>query len=214
VYLAGDIDSRPRPLIASPSEEDMELSRLRTRAWTRGEYDRLIEIGALAEDESIELLGGQLVVREPQHSPHATAVRLVDEALRRAFGQGWDVRCGLPVALDDESEPEPDVCVVAGGPRDYRDEHPARPALIVEVALTSLEMDRGLKAALYARAGIADYWILNLREQRLEVHREPVSDPGATHRWRYARIELLDGSRTVSALSAPGARIAVSDLLP
>ncbi len=192
----------------------MEPSHVRTRGWTRAEYNRLIEIGVLDEDERIELLGGQLVVREPQYSPHATAVRLADEALRRAFGPGWDVRSGLPVALDDESEPEPDVCVVPGSPRDYRDAHPARPVLIVEMALSSLHVDRRLKAGLYARAGIGDYWIVNIAEQRLEVHREPIPDPEAAHGSRYARIELLEGSQTVSPLAAPEARIAVLDLLP
>jgi Uma2 family endonuclease len=192
----------------------MEPSGVRTRGWTRAEYERLIEIGILGEDEPVELLAGQLVVREPQGSPHATAVRLVDEALRRAFGRGWDVRCGLPVALDAESEPEPDVCVVVGSPRDHRDAHPARPVLIVEVALSSLDVDRRLKASLYARAGIADYWVLDLPGQCLEVHREPVPDPEATRGWRYARVLLLDRSHTVSPLAAPEAGIPVSDLLP
>jgi Uma2 family endonuclease len=192
----------------------MESRGVQTRYWTRAEYDRLIEIGFFDEDEPIELLAGQLVVREPQYTPHATGVRLADEALRRVFGAGWDVRAGLPVALDDESEPEPDVCVVPGGPRTYRDAHPARPVLIVEIALSSLAVDRRIKGSLYARAGIADYWIVNLPERQLEVYRKPVADAEATHGWRYAAIQILGAEATVSALAAPAAVIAVADLLP
>ena len=98
----------------------MSTYPIRTRRWTRREYHRLIELGILHEDEPIELLGGQLVVSEPKSSLHSTAVNTQD-----------------PIAADDESEPEPDVAVVSGSIRDYRDEHPANAALVVEVALSS-----------------------------------------------------------------------------
>src|SRR5262245_8513206 len=133
---------------------------VQTRRWTRKEYDRLVELGVLHEDEPIELIGGHLIVAEPKGSPHVTAVELTAEALRRAFGPGWAVRSQGPIALDDESEPEPDVMVVPGTLRDYRDAHPSAAALIVEVAESSLAFDRGHKASLYARAGVADYWIV------------------------------------------------------
>jgi len=119
---------------------------IRTRRWTRREYDRLIELGVLHEDEPIELLAGRLVVREPQRTPNATATQLAAEALRTAFGTGWSVRVQLPIALDDASEPEPDVAVVPGAPRDYLREHPSAPVLVVEVAHDSLHADRTLKA--------------------------------------------------------------------
>jgi Uma2 family endonuclease len=192
----------------------VESEQVPTRYWTRAEYDRLVAIGFFGEDEPIELLGGQLVLREPQQTPHATAVRLVDEALRRAFGPGWDVRAGLPIALDGESEPEPDVCVVSGGPRDYRDAHPSRPVLIVEVALSSLAIDRHVKGALYARAGLSDYWIVNLPERRLEVYRRPVADTGARHGWGYADAAVLRAGESVSPLARPQASVAVTDVLP
>src|SRR5947207_9959942 len=93
---------------------------VRTRRWTRKEYDRLVEVGLLHEDEPIELIGGELIVAEPKGSPHATAVALAADALRAAFGRGWLVRQQDPIALDDDSEPEPDVAVVVGTARDYR----------------------------------------------------------------------------------------------
>ena len=133
---------------------EMAGSEIRTKRWTRREYERLVDLGAFGSEERLELIGGQLVVREPQGRPHSTAIRLVAGALRAAFGPGWNVDAQLPVALDEESEPEPDVAVVAGGPRDYLASHPSRPALVVEIALTSLALDRGEKASLYARAGV------------------------------------------------------------
>jgi Uma2 family endonuclease len=192
----------------------MKSPQMQTRPWTRAEYDRLIGIGFLDDDEPIELLGGQLVVCEPQCSPHATGVRLAEEALRRVFGSGWDVRAGLPVALDDESEPEPDVCVVLGGPRTYRDAHPSRPVLIVEVALGSLAVDRRIKGSLYARAGIHDYWIANLAERQLEVYRSPIAHPDALYDWLHAEVMVLRTGDVVAPLAAPAAAIAVADLLP
>src|SRR2546421_5968634 len=107
----------------------MSTSPTRTRRWPRKKYPGLIELGILHEDEPIELLGGQLVVSEPKSSLQSTAVRLVAEALRRAFGAGWLVNTQDPIAADDEAEPEPDVAVVSGSLRDYRDVHPANAAL-------------------------------------------------------------------------------------
>ena len=184
------------------------------RHWTRKEYDRLVELGILHEDERIELIGGQMIVAEPKGSPHATAVGLTAEALRGAFGRGWVVRVQDPVALDDESEPEPDVVVVPGRWRDYRVEHPAMPALVVEVAESSLGFDRRYKGSVYARAGIADYWIVNLERRVLEVYRRPVSTPSACFGWSYASVRTLRENATVRPLAAPAASVAVADLLP
>jgi len=187
---------------------------VRTRRWTRSEYARLIEIGVFRPGDPVELLGGDLVVSEPQGSAHYTAILLVQEALRAALGPGWLVRSQGPVALDDESEPEPDVAVVPGAARDYSRAHPARPALVVEVAESSLALDREHKGSLYARAGFEDYWILNLVDRVLEVCRRPVADPGAAFGWRYASREVLGPGAFVTPLAAPGALIAVTDLLP
>ncbi|MEX2148144.1 MAG: Uma2 family endonuclease [Candidatus Rokuibacteriota bacterium] len=175
-------------------------------------YDRMIESGILGEDDPIELLAGRLVVAEPKHSPHETAVHAVADALRAAFGQGWHVRIGAPLVLGDFSEPEPDVSVVRGSFRDYRDAHPSQAALIVEVAQTSLRLDRRIKASIYAAGGIAEYWIVNLVAGVLEVHREPVAT--TRRRWEYARITTLAREARVTPLAAPSSAIHVDDLLP
>ena len=182
--------------------------------WTRRQYSRLIEHGLLDEDDPVELLDGLLLVKEPQASPHRTSVLLVTRALGRAFGEGWFVQTQSPIALDDRSEPEPDVCVVRGSPRDYVESHPRRPALVVEVAQSALRRARGRKAALYARARITDYWIVNLVDRVLEVHREPARPGPARPRWGYAAIETFNADGSVTPLAAPDALVRVADLLP
>ena len=186
----------------------------RTRRWTRAEYERLIDIGVFRADEPLELLGGELIVSEPQNSAHYTAIGLVEDALRAALEPGWLVRSQGPIALDDESEPEPDVAVTRGARRSYSRQHPSRPALVVEVAESSLAFDRERKGSLYARAGLDDYWIVNLVDRVLEVYRRPVPDPSSPFGWRYASREVLSAESFVELLAAPGARILVSDLLP
>jgi len=192
----------------------MGESSVRTRRWTRVEYDRLIEAEILASEDRFELLGGEMIVKEPQPSSHATSIRLVQRVLTAEFGSGWDVRAQMPVALDEESEPEPDISVVPGDPRDYRDAHPERPILIVEVAVSRLRFDREQKGSLYARAGIADYWIVNIPDRRVEVYREPVSDAAAPFGWRYGRSIALGPNERVSPLAAPAAAVVIGDLLP
>ena len=182
--------------------------------WTRREYAKLLDRGILDEDDPIELLDGLLIVKEPQSSPHRTSVLLVARTLERAFGDGWFVQVQSPIGLDARSEPEPDVCVIRGSPRDYTHAHPTHPALIVEVALSGLGVARGRKASAYARGGIADYWIVNLIDRTLEVYREPAVDEAAPFGWRHARREVVTASGRAAPLAAPTAMIAVADLLP
>src|SRR6266567_1502940 len=150
------------------------------RRWTRLEYGRLIEKHVFRPDERLELLGGELVVREPHGDPHTLAVELVNEALVAAFGPEWRVRVQLPVALYEESEPEPDVSVAAGRVRDRREPKPSR-----------LALDREHKGSLYARADVPDYWIVNLVDRILEVYREPVADVTALLGWAYHLVRRL-----------------------
>ena len=186
----------------------------RTRRFTRAEYERLIDLGVFQPGEPIELIGGELMVAEPQGAPHYTAIRKTAKALEAAFGPGWDVRTEGPIGLDDESEPEPDIAVVPGSPDDYARAHPSRPVLTVEVAESSLALDRQHKGSLYARAGLADYWILNLVDRVLEVYRGPIADSSAPFGWRYDQREVLGGSARVTPLAAPRSSIAVAQLLP
>ena len=181
---------------------------------TRARYDRLVDVGIFGPEDRVELLDGLLVVREPQGERHATVVGLVRAALERAFGRRYHIREEKPVALDERSEPEPDIVVVPGGLRDYLTAHPSRPVLIVEVAETSLALDRLRKGGLYARAGIAEYWVVNLVDEALEVYRDPVRATSGHGGWKYDSVRLLRRTAVVVPLAAPRARIRVASLLP
>jgi Uma2 family endonuclease len=157
--------------------------------------------------ERVELIDGVIVDMSPQKSFHSVTTRLVEDALRVAFATGYDVRVQMPLALDETSEPEPDVAVVPGRARDYTKAHPATAVLVVEVADSSLNLDRKSKQALYARNGIAEYWVVNLQDNSLEVYRDP-------HQDRYRFQTVLRGGDTVRLLARPDHAIAVADLLP
>jgi len=191
----------------------MKQAPFTSRQWRRVEYERLVELGVF-EGEPLELIGGQLIVAEPKGSPHAAAVGMAGDALRGALPVGWIVRIQDPVALDDESVPEPDVAVVRGRHADYRHAHPARAALIVEVAESSLSFDRTQKGSLYARAGIADYWIVNLEDRVVEVYRDPGPDLTAPFGWRYGSVERFRPPAAVTPLDVPAAPVPVASLLP
>jgi Uma2 family endonuclease len=184
-----------------------------TRRWRRVEYERLVDLGVFV-GERLELLDGLLVVREPQGSSHAATVMHIGQVLAMAFGVAWHPRLQAPLALGEHSEPEPDIAVVAGAPLDYVDDHPSTAALVVEVADSSLRLDRRFKAAIYARAGLPEYWIVNLVDRTVEVHREPQPGTGGADDATYRSIEILRAPAGVTPLAAPGARIAVADLLP
>jgi Uma2 family endonuclease len=186
---------------------------LTVRRWKRVEYERLVDIGVFQGDP-VELIGGHLVVAEPQGTAHATAVGAVDDTLRAVLPPGWIVRAQMPVALDEESAPEPDLVVVAGSRADYRGSHPTRPALAIEIAEWSLSLDRVYKGSLYARAGIGDYWIVNLIDRVLEVYRDPGLDASAPYGWRYRWLETLTPPAVIVPMALPAVRIAVADLIP
>ncbi len=187
---------------------------VQTKRWTRAQYERAIECGIFRDDEHLELLEGVLVVKEPQGEPHAATVDLVVLALRRVFGEGWLVRAQVHFASGRLSRPEPDVYVVQGSPRDYLRVAPRQPALIVEVSQSRLAFDRQRKSAIYARAGIRDYWIVNLVESVVEVRRDPGPLAPPARARGYRSIEIFRTPAVIAPLAAPAARIAVADLLP
>jgi Uma2 family endonuclease len=190
------------------------MSTVQMKRWTREEYDRMIEAGIFAPGERVELLDGEILAMSPQNSPHSTGISLTVEALRVAFGEGYHICTQMPIALDAYSEPEPDVSVVRGSPRDYRDAHPSSPLLVVEVTDTTLAYDCDQKGSLYARAGLEDYWGLNLGRRRLEVYRDSVPSSQARYGWSYRTVRYYTADESVAPLVAPQAQIAVADLLP
>lgn len=185
----------------------MATRALDVRHWTREEYERLADTGHFASGQRVELVEGVIYEMSPQKGRHAAGIRGVEEALRAAFRQGYDVRVQLPIALGPDSEPEPDVAVVPGSWRDYPDAHPTTAVLVVEVSESSSFHDRERKRSLYARSGVPEYWILDLSEDRLEVYRNP-GEAG------YEIRLLLKSGDSVAPLASPGVPVAIADILP
>jgi len=192
----------------------MSVSAVRVRRWTREEYLKMGDAGVFAPGERVELIEGEIVQMTPQKSLHASGVYVVHEVLRGVFAVGFIVRAQLPLALDPDSEPEPDTAVVRGTWRHYVEAHPAVAVLVIEVSDTTLEFDRGPKAWMYAKAGIPEYWIVNLIGRVLEVHRDPgpVSEGSTDHRYR--SVQRLAPHQSIRPLGAPDREVRVADLLP
>jgi len=168
------------------------------------------------DGQRVELIDGEIVETSPQYEPHVAAILLTSSVLRRIFPepQYW-VRTQAPLRLGHASDPEPDIAVVKGPLEKYlKSGHPKRALLVVEVALLSLGFDRGGKASLYASAGIADYWVINLPQGQIEVHRKPIRDPKQRFGFRYSQIAIFDKGDTVSPLASKKNKIAVADMLP
>src|SRR5688572_6382760 len=145
---------------------DPELRPLR-----REEYDRLVDLGTF-EGEHVELLYGRLVQMAPQREEHAGSLVRLTSLLVRQLGDRAQVRVQLPFVAPDESEPEPDVAVVPPG--DPFGGHPDRALLTIEVSKTSQEKDRGPKGALYAAAGVPEFWLVDVAHRRVERYRRPL----------------------------------------
>jgi Uma2 family endonuclease len=177
------------------------------RNFTRREYDKMIDAGIVGGNEHVELINGFIVQMSPEGACHSGTIDLCAEAIRRAFGSAYTVRIQHPVIVDPDAEPEPDLAVVQGGPRDHLNQHPSHPVLVVEVADSSLAYDRRDKALLYARAGFPDYWIVNLVDQCVEIFRDP--EPAG-----YRTVVLVTSGSLISPLEFPATQIAVADLLP
>jgi Uma2 family endonuclease len=175
--------------------------------WDADRYEEAVVRGIFTSEDPIELIDGEIITQmSPQKSPHVTTISLVDDALRKAFGQGFVFRIQGPLRLGLNSLPEPDVAVVLGAPRDYLDNHPHTAELVVEVADSSLFIDRGRKLRLYAREGIREYWIINLADDCVEVRSQPVGEDYAT-----TRIFRRGDAVSVGPRAVP---VAVVDLLP
>ncbi len=192
------------------------MQKLESHRWTADAYDRMVAHGLFSPGERVELIDGEVVNMTPQGSAHATALLLVQQQLRRVLGAGYHVRPQLPLVADLRSEPEPDISVVRGDVRDYSESHPSArdTVLVVEISDSSLEYDRDAKGSLYARAGIPEFWIVNLIDLQLEVHQKPQPDPAARFGWSYAERVRVASVGSVSPLDMPSAVVAVRDLLP
>ena len=173
------------------------------------EYHRMIEAGILGEDERVQLIDGLLFAMTPQGRPHAFVIQELNRLLVRALPDQFKVLTQLPLTLGDDSEPEPDLAVVKSQDAGSRTEHPTTALLVIEVAGESLRFDRRSKAALYARAGIPEYWIVNLSEAAIEVSRSPDRTSG-----EYRTSLVCRRGEILTAAAVPGIRVDVGSLFP
>ena len=188
-----------QPLHAEfPGIEAQQVRRLR-----RAEYDRLVEEGAFA-DERVELIRGVIIRMPPQGPTHTSPIDRLTELLVLKLSGRARVCVQGPLIAPDDSEPEPDLAVIPPG--DYDDAHPSVAWLVIEVAESSLSYDRLTKAPLYAAMGVPEYWIVNVREAAIEVHRQPEGD-------RYARVTSHGRGETITLERFADASIDVDDVL-
>lgn len=178
------------------------------RRYSREEFYQMADMGWF-RGKRAELIEGEIVVFSPQKWAHTASTDRASDLLKRAFRRGYWVRVQYPVNFGRFTEPEPDISVVPGSRDDYTD-HPDTALLIVEVSDTTLAYDRQWKGSLYARAGILDYWIINLKKRQLEVHRDPVPDRSQPLGYRYSRVTTLTKKDFVTPLALPKVRIAVA----
>lgn len=172
-------------------------------------YFALVAEGVLEPDDRVELLEGVVVAMAPHDTPHASGVARATRALMRAIGDGAVVRTQLSFIAGPYSVPEPDVAVVPGRYEDYDHAHPRSALLVVEVADSSLKMDRLTKAMVYAAAGVPEYWIVNVRAGQVEVHRAP-----ERRARRYHEITIVGRSGRIELVAFPGTAIEADALLP
>jgi Uma2 family endonuclease len=189
----------------------MTAKRSPTFRWSREQYYRLGELGFF-NGKRVERIHGEIVEMSPIGWPHSLCCTTTAEVLRSIFnGLGW-ISQGNPIPTDD-SDPQPDVMVVAGQPRDYTD-HPTTALLIVEVADSTLGRDTTTKAELYATAKVPEYWVLDLEHRQLLVFRDPVALPAGLGATAYRTQLTLNETDTVSPLAVPNVSVKVSELLP
>jgi Uma2 family endonuclease len=158
---------------SAPVTTDFAVPPFAVRRFSVAEYQRLTEIGMLTEDDSVELLEGWIVRKMTKNPRHDATIDMLSEILWRLLPAGWFPRT-QNVLITPDSAPEPDVVIAQGRPQDYVDHHPTPRdvALVIEVAESSLDRD-WQKRGIYARAGVAVYWIVDLNADRLEVFTEP-----------------------------------------
>jgi Uma2 family endonuclease len=178
-----------------------------TAKWTLAEYRRMVETGLL-DDRQVELIQGEIVEMAPEGEPHAYFSSELGATLTRLLGDRALVRPAKPISLPDfDSQPEPDLAIVQPLGREYLDHHPYPENIfwVVEYADTSLDKDATVKYHLYAAAGIAEYWLVNLRTRELIVHRDPRGDEYG------AKMTLTQGA--IAALAFPEIEIDVAAIV-
>jgi Uma2 family endonuclease len=182
-----------------------DLAPDRIRKIMRAEYDQMVRAGIFDEDERMELLRGELVAMSPIGLPHRRSVTRLNMMLARQVGLGLEVQPQCPLALWDDSEPEPDLAVVNSVTS--FDRWPDNCLLVIEVADSSFRKDSTIKAALYAEAGIPVYWLVDVNRSQVLVHTLPRDGS-------YRRIDRQVPGDVLTLDGQPGIAVPVSEIVP
>ncbi len=182
--------------------------------WSVAQYQRMVEVGLLTDEDKVELLENDIVLKTPRTPRHDGTTSCITHRFWELLSDDWSIRCGSSIVLPD-SQPEPDLAIVRGDHRSYLTRHPgpADVGLVIEVADTSLFRDQRIKTRIYARAGIPVYWIVNLVDQRVEVYSQP-SGPTAVP--AYGAFQVYQPGDAVPLVldGAAVAAVPAADLLP
>ena len=194
---------------AVPPTPEVVASVPEKRKFTVAEYYRMAEAGILRPDERVELIEGEIIVMAPIGPGHAGSVDFTADFIIRRLDERFMVRSQNPVHLDDGSEPQPDIAIILRRRESYFTAHPtpADVLLVIEVADSSLEYDREVKAHLYGRAGVPETWVKNLPEDCIEKFTEPGPEG-------YAQHTIHRRGETLTPESLPDLELPVDELLP
>jgi len=208
------VAERELPTLAQKSEEPEEEFKPLPYRWTREQFYQMGDMG-LFEGRRAILIEGEILAMPAMGRKHRTAIILADEMLRGAFGKDFFLSVQCPFDIGEATDPEPDIAIVRGGARDFLGRGLTDAALIVEVSDTTHRYDRREKASLYAKAGVSDYWIVNLDKKppQLEVYRQPKPDEAQPYGHGYGEVNMYQAGEMVLPLAA-SSPVAVSALLP
>jgi len=197
--------SLPTAQITAPEDAAARPLAVQRVRFTPEMLHQLRELGVLDAQTRYELIEGDIYPTTPEGPEHAALGTALAYRLMERRSTDWHVRIEKPLRLGD-SEVIPELAVVPGRPSDYRTHHPETALLIVEIAHSSLPRDRLLKLPLYARAGVPEYWIVNLAERQVEVYRTPAGDS-------YQCVQVYTAEATLAPRFAPDWTLPVHDLL-
>lgn len=186
------------------------------KRFTIAEYHRLDEIGFLQtgdREDRTELIRGEIVFMAAKGTKHTVCCSNVNRELNKLVGDRAIVRCQDPILLPPDGQPEPDFAIVRDRPDQYLDGHPLPEdiLLVIEIADSSLIYDRDIKGAMYAEAGISDYWLFNLSDHRLEAYSEPYCD--AQGKGNYTQRRYIFSHQSISIPAFPDLQIELSKIL-
>jgi Uma2 family endonuclease len=197
-------------MTTSPTIPNSALPTTNLKSWTVQEYHRISDLGILDSSERTELIAGQIVLMVAKGTPHVLALRLLVSTLETLLNnQPVFISSQDPIQLDNFSEPGPDLAIIKGTIFDYAEHHPYPDDihLVVEVADSTLKTDCEVKDKIYAQAGIADYWVIDIKNRQVHIFRDPTPSGYTSHL-------ILSATQTISPLAFSAITLPITAILP